>query len=127
MHIDKKPYDYVSSLFAYQLFLYVIRLHLIITTLYAYKICKGIHITFSLYSCLFRIRMPRIDILYIPLNRKYIKVQYAMITPYEIVPYSVSVHGTAISKPRTVLRMQQSNACIPCLREPRWSRDQTRR
>lgn len=62
------------------------------------------HIIFSLYSCSFIVSMPRIYILYISLNRKYIKLQYAVITPYEIVPYSVSVHKIAISEPRTTLR-----------------------
>lgn len=47
-----------------------------------------------------------------------------MITPYEIVPYSVLVHGIAISKPRITLGTLQSSACIPYLRELRWSLDQ---
>lgn len=40
------------------------------------------HVIFSLYSCFFIVSMLRIGILYIYLNRIYIKLHCEMITPY---------------------------------------------
>lgn len=71
--------------------------------------------------------MSRIYIIGIYLNRKYIRLQYAKIMPCEIVLYSASVHGIAIShKPRTIMGTQKSRTCILCLRETGWSRNRCR-